>query len=110
MNKQVEPLTPGEEDIADAPLGKENSERLIAMLDPDVLGTVEVELEATLGRGRLTMHRLASLIANEVVSLDTPINGTVDLALGGKVVARGELVAVGDNFGVRILEVLALRK
>ena len=81
--------------------------RLIAMLDPEVLGNVSVELAATLGRGTVTMHRLASLATDDVVTLDTPLNGMIDLSLNGKLVARGEIVTVGDQFGVRVTEILA---
>ncbi|MBU6267852.1 MAG: FliM/FliN family flagellar motor switch protein [Sphingomonadales bacterium] len=86
------------------------SERLIAMLDPAVLGTVNVELTASLGRGTLTMHKLASLASGDVIALDTPLNGTVDLALNGTLVARGEIVAVGDQFGVRVTDILARKQ
>jgi flagellar motor switch protein FliN len=98
------------EDSADAPaetLEKLGADRLIAMLDPEVLGNVSVELTATLGSGKMTMHRLASLATGEVLSLDTPINGTVELSLNGIAIARGEIVAVGDQFGVRITDILA---
>jgi len=86
------------------------SERLIAMLDPEVLGNVMVEVSATLGRGQLTMHRLASMVPGELVTLDTPLNGMVDLSLNATLVARGEIVAVGDQFGVRVTEILARKK
>jgi flagellar motor switch protein FliN/FliY len=56
------------------------------------------------------MHRLASLETGEVVALDTPLNGVVELSLNGKLVARGEIVAVGDKFGVRISEILTRKQ
>lgn len=108
MEKDIE--TPIEEratDAAEAELDGTGAQRLIAMLDPEVLGSVTIELAATLGRGTMTMHRLATLTADEIVTLDTPLNGTVDLSLNGTSVARGEIVAVGDQFGVRVMEILA---
>jgi flagellar motor switch protein FliN/FliY len=95
---------------SEVPLDRREADRLIAMLDPEVLGNVGVELAATLGRGSLTMHRLASLETGEVVALDTPLNGVVELSLNGKLVARGEIVAVGDKFGVRISEILTRKQ
>ncbi len=99
-----------EQDLAPIEPNKLVSDRLIAMLDPEVLGLVSVELDATLGRGTLTMHQLASLESGQLVTLDTPLNGTVDLSLNGKLIARGEIVAVGDHFGIRVSEILARKQ
>lgn len=96
----------GEGQSAAVPTG-DHEKRLIQLLDPEVLGEVTVELDALLGRGTLTLAQLAALQDGAVVELDLPLNGMVDLSLAGRIVARGELVAVGDNFGVRISEVFA---
>ena len=106
----MEPLANAEGDGAGTSLGDSHAERLIAMLDPEVLGQVGVELAATLGRGTLTIQRLAGLAPGEVVTLDTPLNGMVELSLNGKPVACGELVAVGDQFGVRIADIFVRQK
>lgn len=106
MDKDLKVLPQKAEDHAASQQDSQEAARLIAMLDPEVLGNVEIELMATLGRGKLTMHELAGLTPNEVIALDTPLNGSVELSLNGKPVARGELVAVGDRFGVRIAELL----
>ena len=79
----------------------------ISLLDPELLGDVVVELSATLGQGTLSLAELANLKDGTVIELDAPLNGHVDLSLNGRLVARGELVSVGDNFGVRITDVLA---
>ena len=87
-----------------------SSERMIRMLDPDVLGSLTVDLIAQLGRGTMTVGKLATLASGEVVRLDTPLNGAVDLTLNGTIVARGEIVAVDDQFGVRITEILVRKQ
>lgn len=95
---------------AEAPLApataEDGADAVLALLDPQMLGTIPVELTATLGQGRLTMQRLANLSPGEVVPLDTPLNGMVDLSLNGRPIARGEIVSVEDRFGVRITEIL----
>jgi flagellar motor switch protein FliN len=45
------------------------------------------------------------LSASDVIELDSEIDAPVDVRLDGKVIARGTLVAIGDNFGVRITEI-----
>ena len=71
----------------------------------DLVGHVKVRLAVTLGTAELTIDKLFSLAANDVVSLDRDLEAPVDVRLNDKVIARGTLVAVGDNFGVRITEI-----
>jgi flagellar motor switch protein FliN/FliY len=81
-------------------------ERMSRMLDPAVLGGLKIDIIAQLGRGTMTIDELARLGSGEVVRLDTPLNGVIDLTLNGALVARGEIVAIDDQFGVRVTEIL----
>lgn len=65
---------------------------------------VEVLLEAFVGQSRLTVAELHALRPGDSITLDAALNRAVDLKLNNVTIARGELVAVGDNFGVRITE------
>jgi flagellar motor switch protein FliN len=79
----------------------------VVSLNASILGDVDVTLNAILGRGSIPVRRLLDLSAGDAVELDTPLNGVIELMLNGKPVARGELVAVEDKFGVRITEIIA---
>jgi flagellar motor switch protein FliN len=81
--------------------------KAIERLDPEIFGDVKVEVMATLGRGEMTVSDLVNLASDTVVPLDTPLNGLVDLKFKDRIVARGEIVSVGDQLGVRITEVVA---
>lgn len=70
-----------------------------------VIDRIDVTVEAVLGGATLTVGALGALTMDSVVKLDAALNALVDLRLNGVVVARGELVAVGDRFGVRIAEI-----
>ena len=70
-----------------------------------LIDNVEVTLEAYLGSARLTVADLAALGAESVVTLDASLNRAVELRLNGVAVGTGELVAVGDSFGVRLIEI-----
>ena len=69
-----------------------------------LIDNVEVSLEAWLGEAKLKVADLAALQAGSVVPLDAELNRAVELRLNGVSVGRGELVAVGDRFGVRLVE------
>lgn len=74
-------------------------------LDSAVFSGVTVNLDARLGSVTMTVQQLLALKAGEIVGLDTRLNDLVELSLNGAVVGRGEIVAVNDSFGVRIVEI-----
>lgn len=67
-----------------------------------LIESVEVEIEALLGSARMTVAELTALKPGAVVELDAQLNAPVELRLNGVAVAHGELVAVGEKFGVRL--------
>ncbi|MDR3508029.1 MAG: FliM/FliN family flagellar motor switch protein [Caulobacteraceae bacterium] len=93
------------EDPAASPSGGGSSARPLVAIGSPVFKDVQVALQASLGEVSLTVEILLGLRVGSVLKLDTPLNALVDLHLNGAVVARGEIVAVDDNFGVRIVEV-----
>lgn len=76
----------------------------LGRIDAKLIDNVAVTLEAYLGDARMTVADLTALKQDAVVPLDAALNRAVELRLNGVSVARGELVAVGDKFGVRLVE------
>lgn len=74
-------------------------------LNPKLIDAVDVTLEAFLGNSRMTVAELLALKPGEIVELDASLNQAVELRLNGVAVARGELVAAGDRFAVRLTEI-----
>lgn len=70
-----------------------------------LIGQVDVKLETILGHVTLTVAELNALTPDAIVSLNVSLSDPVELRLNGVVVAHGELVAVGDKFGVRITSI-----
>lgn len=68
---------------------------------------LEVALDATLrfGSRSLELRELLELGPGDVVELDRHLADPVDLIVGDKIVARGEVVLVNGNFGLRVSEV-----
>jgi flagellar motor switch protein FliN len=73
---------------------------------------LDVELEATLRFGcrELPLGQVLDLGPGDVVQLDRTVNDPVDLVVGDKIVARGEVVLVNGNFALRVTEVATPRK
>lgn len=78
------------------------SENLVASLNP--LHQVKTTLQVCVGAATLTVGELLGAQAQQVLVLDRGLEQPVDLLLEGQVVARGQLVAVGDRFAVRLTE------
>jgi flagellar motor switch protein FliN/FliY len=71
------------------------------------LGDIPVEVIVELGRTRLVLRDLASLDTDDVVELDQPMDKPLDVVVGGKLIARGELVMVAERMALRITEIVA---
>jgi flagellar motor switch protein FliN/FliY len=70
----------------------------------DLLLDVSLELSAELGRATLSVREIVELGTGSIVQLDRAAGGPVDVLVNGKAVARGEVVALDDRYGVRITE------
>ncbi|MFZ2031076.1 MAG: FliM/FliN family flagellar motor switch protein [Vitreimonas sp.] len=71
-------------------------------LNNRLIENVDVKLETYLGATSMTIAALNELRAGSVIALDAGLTEVVELRLNGVAIAHGELVAVGDKFGVRI--------
>ena len=67
-----------------------------------LLGNVDVKVETFLGDTSMTIAALNALQVGSEVALDASLNELVELRVNGVTIAHGELVAVGDRFGVRV--------
>jgi flagellar motor switch protein FliN/FliY len=73
----------------------------------DMLHDVEMEVSAELGRTRMAVRELLSLNPGAIVELDRAAGSPADLLVNGRLIARGEVVVVDENFGIRITEIVA---
>lgn len=78
-----------------------------AAFSDTVLESVQVDLEAFIGRAELTIGELKRLKEGDTIALETQLNQAIELRLNGKSIARGEVVAVGDHFGIRLTEIVS---
>lgn len=74
--------------------------------DLSLIGHVQVSLIAELGEAQMTVEQLFKLRKQDVVPLNQALDAPVTLLLNGKPVARGELLAVEEQLGIRITELL----
>src|SRR5213592_2461611 len=71
------------------------------------LHDVPVELAVEIGRTRMTIGQTLELRPGSVVSLNRLAGEPVDLLINGKPIARGEVVVIDEEFGLRVTDVVS---
>ncbi|WP_353199620.1 FliM/FliN family flagellar motor switch protein [Sandarakinorhabdus sp.] len=69
-------------------------------------GAISVRLAIEVGGIRLKLADVLGMAPGQVHVLDRRVDQPVDVLISDRLVARGEIVSVGDKFGVRLTEVL----
>lgn len=71
-----------------------------------LLHGVEMEVTVELARTTMSVKDLLALAPGRVVEMDRPASALVDVLVNGTLVARGEVVVLDDEFGVRVTEIV----
>jgi flagellar motor switch protein FliN len=71
------------------------------------LHDVPVELAVEIGRTRMTIGETLALGPGAIVSLNRLAGEPVDLLVNGRPIARGEVVVVDEEFGLRVTEIVS---
>jgi flagellar motor switch protein FliN len=88
-----QPVDPGRRDEGSAPL--------------DIILDVAVPVTVTIGSVVKTVSEILSLAPGQVVDLDRAAGDPVDLFVRDRLIARGEVVVVGDRYGFRVTEIFS---
>jgi len=78
----------------------------IPMRGFDLIKDVDVRLTVELGRTKMSLQGVLALAEESVVMLDRLTDELLDVMVNGKLIARGEVVAEGNRFGLRIVELV----
>lgn len=70
-----------------------------------LLDSVKVSLSVVVGQAHITLGELMGLKESALLKIERAVDAPIEVLVNGNVVARGQLVAVDDNFGVRITEI-----
>lgn len=72
----------------------------------DLLGEVEMDLRIELGRTQMRLEEVLQLRSGSVVALDKLAGDPVDIFVNGRLIARGEVLVMNDNFCIRVTELV----
>ncbi|WP_312560171.1 flagellar motor switch phosphatase FliY [Anaerospora sp.] len=81
----------------------------IPVIDPNIALIMDVPLQVTveLGRTRKLIREILELSPGSVVELDKLAGEPVDILVNGKLIAKGEVVVIDENFGVRVTDIVS---
>jgi flagellar motor switch protein FliN/FliY len=88
-------------ELALSPLARQNLEMLL---------DVDLELSVSFGHTTLVLQEVLKLSSGSIVELNRSASDPVELLINDAVVARGEVVVVDGNYGIRITEVVSPRE
>ncbi|KAB8138747.1 flagellar motor switch phosphatase FliY [Gracilibacillus oryzae] len=88
-------------DFEEIPLQKEEKRNLDLLMDIPLQVTVE------LGRTKRTVKDILELTSGSIVELDKLAGEPVDILVNQKLVAKGEVVVIDENFGVRVTDIVS---
>jgi flagellar motor switch protein FliN/FliY len=101
-------MAPQEEEIE-----KETSESEKVAIEREKLEIfmdIPLEVSVEIGQTELPLEEILRLAPNSIVELDKFINQPVDLKVNGKLVAKGELYTIDNNFAIKITSIITAQE
>ena len=73
----------------------------------DVFNNIPVNMSAELGRTEISLKEVYELTEGSIIELDRMVGEPLDLVVNGQIIAQGEVVAIDNNYGLRITSVVS---
>lgn len=91
-------------------LGEEPRYETIPGNNLDLIMSVPIQITVELGKTRKKIKDIAELTLGNIVELDRQAGDQVDVIANGRLIARGDVVVVDDNYSVKITEIIKVRE
>jgi flagellar motor switch protein FliN/FliY len=93
-----------------ASLAKDSAERSSGTRNLDLLLDIELGVSLRFGSRQMLLKEILDLCSGSLVELDQRVQDPVDLLIDGRLIAQGEVVVVGGNYGLRITRVASAQE
>ena len=103
-----EPATPADPAVkpADFPDLSAAAQDKPVVPDFDLVRDIPVTLQVELGRTEMMIQDVLELTPGKVIELDRLAGEPLDILINGKLLAKGEVVVVDENFGIRLTSIV----
>jgi flagellar motor switch protein FliN/FliY len=75
----------------------------------DMLLDIPLQVTVELGRTKRTVQEILALSSGAIIELDKLAGEPVDILINSKLIAKGEVVVIDENFGVRVTDIISQR-
>lgn len=79
-------------------------------IETGLFSNIPVQVSVELGRSTISLREIFELTEGSIIELDRLVGEPLDLVVNGQVVARGEVVAIDNNFGLRVKSIISQSK
>jgi flagellar motor switch protein FliN len=83
------------------------NETMTEAAEMDIVLDVELPITVSIGSTRMPLREVLKLATGSIIELDRLITDPVDILVNKCIIARGEVVVIEGNYGVRILEIVS---
>jgi len=73
----------------------------------NIFGNIPVEVTVLLGKSKVSLDKVLSLSKGDLIELNKRAGEEVDLVVNGQLIGNGEVVAIGNNYGVKVTKVFS---
>jgi flagellar motor switch protein FliN/FliY len=80
------------------------------VFNPELFGSIPVEVTAELGKAKLTLQEVLELNEGAIIELQRTAGEPLDLVVNGQLIAQGEVVAVDDKYALKISKIMPSAK
>ena len=100
-----------EEQVEEQAVSSEENDQISSSADNlRVLENIDVKLTVEVGSAELKIRELLRLNEGSVIELDRLAGDPLDILINGTMIAKGEVVMVGERFGIRFVEIVDPQK
>ena len=92
--------------FADLDIGKLPPDRLLELSNLKLIHDIKMTLTVEIGRTRMNIKEVLELGEGSIVELNKVSDDSVDVLVNGMLMAKGVVVTIGDNFGVKITDII----
>jgi len=72
----------------------------------ELIKSVPLEISVEIGKTKKPIKEILEISTGTIIELDKQAGALVDIVVNGQLIAKGEVVVINDNFGVRVVEIL----
>jgi len=76
-------------------------------LELDIFKNIPITVSVELGRAQISLKEMYELTEGSIIELERLVGEPLDLVVNGQIIAHGEVVAIDNNYGLRVTQIVA---